>query len=78
MTAFTCGAAVGWRSPLKRPGYIYVVVRNTTRFSIKEPYLLSTDCMLVVWLSEQTAIISLYGIKLLVVTKGVYLLRGTS
>ena len=31
-----------------------------------------------VWLSEQTTIISLYGIKLLVVRKGVYLLNGTS
>jgi hypothetical protein len=78
MTPFTCSAAVGWRSHCKCPGYIYAVVHNATGFDIKEPYLVSTDCMLFVWLSEQTAIISLYGIKLLVVRKGVYLLRGTS
>jgi len=78
MTAITCSAAVGWRSTLKRPSYIYAVVHNTTGFNIKELYLLSTDCMSFVWLTEQTDIIFLYGIKLLVVRKGVYLLRGTS
>jgi len=78
MTAFTCSSAVGWRSLLKCPGYIYAVVHNTTVFNIEEPYLLSTNCVLFVWLSEQTAIISLYGIKLLVVIQGVCLLRGTS
>jgi len=78
MTAFTCSSAVGWRSLLKRPGYIYAVVHNTTVFNIEEPYLLSTNCVLFVWLSEQTTIISLYGIKLLVVRQGVCLLRGTS
>lgn len=58
--------------------YIYAVVHNTTGFNVKELYLLSTDYLLFVWLSEQTAIISLYGIKLLVVGKGVYLLCGAS
>jgi hypothetical protein len=48
-----------------------------TGFNVKQLFLLSNNCVFV-WLSGQTAIISLYGIRSLVVRKGVYLQRGTN
>jgi hypothetical protein len=34
------------------------------QFNIQEFYVLPTQCMYFVWISEQTAIITLYSIKL--------------
>jgi hypothetical protein len=78
MNAFKCSAVVEWRSPLKRPGFIYEVVLVTTGLNIRQQYLLSTHCEFLVWLQEQTATISLYGIKLLVFEERVYILRSSS
>jgi len=48
------------------------------QFNIQQLYVLPTHCMCFVWISEQTAIISLYNINwLLCITDAVCLLRGT-
>ena len=52
---------------VKASSYIYAAVRNTTGFNIKELHVV---CVVI-----GTAIISLYGIKLLVVRKGVFTAR---
>ena len=50
---------------------------TSTRLNIQQFYVLSTQCICV-WISEQTAIISLYTINWLVlITESVCLLRGT-
>jgi hypothetical protein len=43
-----------------------VVTICTTRFTVHKFYVLPTQCMCFVWISEQTAIISLYSINWLV------------
>ena len=49
-----------------------------SQFNIQQFYVLPTQCMCFVWISEQTAIISLYNINWLVcITETECLLRGT-